>query len=329
MKSRALVASLALASAAIAGDTILVGPAGFTDGFTNPFQGRPETTFGPPGSTWGENPVLLPFNGNYIGFTVVDGNRLVRMRTFEAQTPGSLFNGIAYASVRRLFPAPGDNASMSVDLRLNDLDEVYTFESYDTFQGAVDSRAIFGGDFDTFHYLVATTPTTGEFFPFRVCTDAAGAPIPGCAAPDGSSIGDTIAVPLDAWFSLKTEFTADGRQRQHIDLQDGNGFVLAGEAPAIVSAAPTIGDMRINSSFQSQDAFLLVDNVSMRGYFETCAGDANGTRAVNFDDLNAVLTAFGQSATVGYPFGDVTNDQTVNFADLNAVLNAFGDSCPE
>jgi hypothetical protein len=329
MKRRALLASLVLASAAIAGDAILVGPAGFTDGFSNLFQGRPETTFGPPGFTWGENPVLLPVNGNYIGFTVVDGDRLVRMRTFEAQTPGSLFAGIAYPSVRRLFPAPGDNASMSVDLRLNDLAEVYTFESYDPVQGAVDSRAIFGGEFAAFHYLVATTPTIGEFFPFRVCTDATGAPIADCAAPNGSSIGDVVNVPLDAWFSLKTEFTSDGRQRHLVDRFDGNGFVLAGEAPALVDPSASVGDMRINSSFQSQDALLLVDNVSMRGYFETCAGDANGTRAVNFDDLNAVLTAFGQSANDGYPFGDVTNDQIVNFADLNAVLNAFGDSCPE
>lgn len=329
MKRRALLASLTLASAAIAGDAILVGPAGFTDGFSNLFQGRPETTFGPPGFTWGDNPVLLPVNGNYIGFTIVDGDRLVRMRTFEAQAPGSLFNGIAYASLRRLFPAPGDNASMSVDLRLDDLAEVYTFESFEPVEGAVDSRAIFGGDFAAFHYLVATSPTTGEFFPFRICTDATGAPIPGCAAPNGSSIGDAINVPLDAWFTLKTEFTSDGRQRHLVDRFDGNGFILAGEAPTLLDQQASAGDMRINSSFQSQDALLLVDNVSMRGYFETCSGDANGSRAVNFEDLNAVLAAFGQNASAGFPLGDVTNDQTVNFADLNAVLNAFGNNCPE
>ncbi len=321
--------ALVAASGSFAGGGGLVGPAGFTDGFTNLFQGRPTSSFGPAGFVWGDNPLLLPANGNYIGFTTVDENRLVRLRTFEAQTPGSIFNGIAYPSARTLFPAPGDNASVSADLRASNLAELYTFEVLDTDITAALSRAVFGGEFAAFHYLVATTPTTGELVPFRICTDATGAEIPGCSAPSGSSLGDTINAPLDAWFTLKTEMTHDGRQRHLVDLVDGNGFVLAGEAAILVDTAANIRDLRINSSFQTQDALLLVDNISMRGYFRTCSGDANGNGAVTFEDLNAVLSNFGVSAAAGFPTGDVTNDQAVNFADLNATLSAFGASCPE
>jgi hypothetical protein len=323
------VIALASASGSLAGDGSLVGPAGFTDGFTNLFPGRPDSSFGPAGSFWGDNPFIIPANGAYIGFTTIEGDRLVRMRTFEAQTPGSLFNGVAYPSARRLFPAPGDNATVSADLRASNLAELYTFEVLDTNISAALSRAIFGGEFAAFHYLVATSPTIGEFVPFRVCTDSTGAEIPGCSIPNGSSLGDTINVPVDAWFALKTEMTHDGRQRHLVDLNDGNGFVLAGEAAILVDTVANIGDLRINSSFQAQDALLLIDNISMRGYFRTCSGDSNGNGAVNFEDLNAVLSNFGSSAAAGFPFGDVTNDQIVNFDDLNATLSAFGNSCPE
>jgi hypothetical protein len=56
-----------------------------------------------------------------------------------------------------------------------------------------------------------------------------------------------------------------------------------------------------------------------------CPGDANGDNAVNFADLNAVLSDFG---LIGGDFvGDVNNDGCVNFADLNEVLSTFGAEC--
>ncbi|MBX3353888.1 MAG: hypothetical protein KF684_13225 [Phycisphaeraceae bacterium] len=57
-----------------------------------------------------------------------------------------------------------------------------------------------------------------------------------------------------------------------------------------------------------------------------CPGDTNADGVVNFADLNAVLSAFGQTGQ-GIP-GDVNNDGTVNFADLNLVLSVFGAACP-
>ncbi len=58
-----------------------------------------------------------------------------------------------------------------------------------------------------------------------------------------------------------------------------------------------------------------------------CPGDTNGDNIVNFTDLNAVLTAFGQNVAPGTG-ADLNGDGVVNFTDLNAVLSNFGDACP-
>lgn len=57
-----------------------------------------------------------------------------------------------------------------------------------------------------------------------------------------------------------------------------------------------------------------------------CDGDADGNGAVNFTDLNIVLSQFGQMGD-GLD-GDVNEDANVNFADLNIVLSNFGIVCP-
>ena len=58
----------------------------------------------------------------------------------------------------------------------------------------------------------------------------------------------------------------------------------------------------------------------------SCPGDTNGDGVINFTDLNAVLTQFGQSVAPGSG-GDVTGDGVVNFSDLNEVLSNFGNAC--
>ncbi len=52
--------------------------------------------------------------------------------------------------------------------------------------------------------------------------------------------------------------------------------------------------------------------------------DVNDDDVIDFADLNAVLSSFGQA---GSQPGDVNSDGVVNFEDLNAVLSAFGMSC--
>jgi hypothetical protein len=58
----------------------------------------------------------------------------------------------------------------------------------------------------------------------------------------------------------------------------------------------------------------------------SCPADLNGDGVVNFNDLNAVLSAFGQNGA-GLP-GDLNGDGVVNFSDLNEILSAFGSACP-
>ncbi len=57
----------------------------------------------------------------------------------------------------------------------------------------------------------------------------------------------------------------------------------------------------------------------------SCPGDTNGDLVVDFLDLNAVLSDFGQTAS-GLA-GDVDDDGDCDFTDLNIVLGAFGTTC--
>jgi len=57
-----------------------------------------------------------------------------------------------------------------------------------------------------------------------------------------------------------------------------------------------------------------------------CPGDVVPDGFVNLDDLNLVLTQFGDA---GEPFadGDANGDGLVNLDDLNVVLTNFGTDC--
>lgn len=60
-----------------------------------------------------------------------------------------------------------------------------------------------------------------------------------------------------------------------------------------------------------------------------CLGDANGDNMVNFADITAVLTNFGNVYQPGSGgAGDANNDGPVNFADITTVLTNFGNTCP-
>lgn len=55
-----------------------------------------------------------------------------------------------------------------------------------------------------------------------------------------------------------------------------------------------------------------------------CPADVNESGSVDLDDLNIVLTNFGQQTSNG----DTDGNGTVDLDDLNAVLTAFGTECP-
>lgn len=58
-----------------------------------------------------------------------------------------------------------------------------------------------------------------------------------------------------------------------------------------------------------------------------CPGDTNGDNAVDFADLNAVLSSFNQTVNPPGTGPDVTGDGLVSFADLNVVVGAFNAVC--
>ena len=57
-----------------------------------------------------------------------------------------------------------------------------------------------------------------------------------------------------------------------------------------------------------------------------CAGDADGSGAVDLADLNLVLGNFGGPAS-GAPGADFDGSGVIDLPDLNAVLGAFGAVC--
>lgn len=58
-----------------------------------------------------------------------------------------------------------------------------------------------------------------------------------------------------------------------------------------------------------------------------CRADANGDGAVDFLDLNIVLSEYGQTGAPGTLAADFNNDGRVDFLDLNIALGEFGRVC--
>ncbi len=70
---------------------------------------------------------------------------------------------------------------------------------------------------------------------------------------------------------------------------------------------------------------IFAQNISQTGTLGYCPGDGTWDRKVNFNDLNQILSNFGQTGL--FLFGDTNGDGVVNFADLNLVLSNFGLVC--
>lgn len=60
----------------------------------------------------------------------------------------------------------------------------------------------------------------------------------------------------------------------------------------------------------------------------SCPGDADGSNAVDFDDITAVIANWGQPAPVAYDGGDSDGDGDVDFDDITETLANWGASCP-
>jgi len=113
------------------------------------------------------------------------------------------------------------------------------------------------------------------------------------------------------WSALGTGFDSSVRALAAFD--DGSGDPLSLIAGGDFSAAGGVPSPRLSR---------------WRGCVLPCPGDLTGSGSVGFDDLNLILSNFGQTVNPPGTGGDVNGDGVVDFNDMNAVLAAFGMPCP-
>ena len=78
--------------------------------------------------------------------------------------------------------------------------------------------------------------------------------------------------------------------------------------------------MAISNEFRHDISVLLNECVMV----EPCPADLTGDGNLNFLDVSAYLTAFGNMD----PIADFEADGSFNFLDVSAFLAAFGAGCP-
>ncbi len=157
----------------------------------------------------------------------------------------------------------------------------------------------------------------------------------------------TAGVPISAtpvndnqWHLLTMTYTPGGEVTMYVDgrlesSRPASAYVST-SSPFLVGAAPTTAGQRIPRFTGWIDDVRLYDGAldaaavcelhrNPGGMPRTCPADLNFDKAVNFADLNRVLSDFGQTGLC-LP-GDTNGDDQVNFMDLNLVLSAFGSTC--
>jgi hypothetical protein len=134
------------------------------------------------------------------------------------------------------------------------------------------------------------------------------------------------------------ESIADLDADENVGPTDENAFLMwlgandggPNDADGVVNGA--FGVIGFGPNFQlhdfNNDGVVDANDASVFSNSAPCPGDTNADNQVNFTDLNAALSAFGQAGAPGFVSADLNGDGVVDFADLNAVLSAFGSSCP-
>ncbi len=83
----------------------------------------------------------------------------------------------------------------------------------------------------------------------------------------------------------------------------------------------TVTDGGVDSTVEGAvDGFTITSEVCDN----VCPADINGDGVLNFFDVSAFLSAFGQGDLIA----DFTDDGMLNFFDVSAFLSAFGNGCP-
>jgi len=230
---------------------------------------------------------------------VVNATKVLRIQTAAAQTPGGFFTGanLRFGGAQpdeptlTLAPTADNNARVDADYFVSTIDQTFTFESVAAAVGFVTGRLLWGGVYcdspsdpgctdnglpsgliSTIHAL-APCDTCGfgvlaRFTPARYCIDGASfeaeSPIPGCVPPPGFAVGDPVAPPIGNWARFAFETRADGRVRFLLDRFDGAGEAVIYQNRLLISAL--IDRVASNTSFESQDAFVLIDNIEASGH---------------------------------------------------------------
>ncbi|MDX2115028.1 MAG: hypothetical protein SFZ24_05320 [Planctomycetota bacterium] len=115
--------------------------------------------------------------------------------------------------------------------------------------------------------------------------------------------------------------TLDTVVRLPLGSQRCEVYVNAAAAPHTYN--PAIGAVSLTTPLVTGPAARTVITVLTRN-----AADLNASGSVDFGDITAVLSAWGQSQTLPFSGADATGDSAVNFADITLVLSRWGQSCP-
>ena len=249
----------------------------------------PTSTTGPDGFDWGMNNLRGQSSGEYIRVvdlagSPVGGNstQALRILTTSAVAPGGFSLGASLRWATSLYPTADHNARVSAEMYISTIAQQYTFEPVSFRVSFITGRLLWGGtcvEVDPGDctdgglpigpipniLVLASTPSDflPRFYPAAYCFDINGGVIPGCVPPPGVSAGDPVAPPIGAWARWAAETSPDARVSYYLDRFDGEGEFLIIRHQIITSNF--IDAVAWNSSYESQDAFMLVDNIEASG----------------------------------------------------------------
>jgi hypothetical protein len=245
------------------------------------------------------------------------------IRSVPDSVPATLWVGGAFTAIDGqsvLGLATGSSAGWQERYNVPGVVHAIEYQAIDDAFGGLVPRVIFAGDFADASRGVNNIAAfdDGAFVPLnngldgpvyslyvhgegRLSVLVAGGDFAATATGSASRVA---RLDWDVWTPIKEG--ANGPVRAITTFGDD---VVAGGAFTVAGVQPASGLARFSAAAPLPE----------------CPGDTNGDNTINFADLNAVLSTFGQTGDGAA--GDVNGDGVVNFSDLNLVLSNFGIEC--